>query len=286
MIKTGAVADDTREVNVSLGVCPTCAWPMVTDIGECVHCSQPESPGSGDAASLARDADINRSVTGQMPAMLVFSETQQASSAERRRKVAWREAENTFAKRRSKPRSYRLPTVLAGLIVIGLLAAFFVLRGDGTGELTDSTPSDDLPWRIVTFSPSSTVELPGAPVVSVATSEIGDGTRVATSIPGAAVAVSSYRADYGMRGAGAVAVGLLQTRAGQLGDPTAASRVKQTRDRWGDAYDVSVIAGQPVARLRVIVVGSTLYLIEVVGPQTDRATQIFSRIVNTLVPKV
>lgn len=232
------------------------------------------------------DADVNRSVTGQMPAMLVFSETQQASSEERRRKVAWREAESIFAQRRSKPRSYRLHAVLAAVVVIGLFAAFFVLRGDNTTNLATTTPSDALPWRSVTLSPSSTVELPGEPVVSTTTSEIGAGTRVATSVPGAAVAISSYYADYGMRNAGAAAAALLKSRAAQLGDPTAASRVKQTRDRWGDAYDLSVISGEPVARLRVIVVGSTLYLIEVVGPQTARSTQIFSRVINTLVLKV
>ena len=88
-----------------------------------------------------------------------------------------------------------------------------------------------------------------------------------------------------MRGAGAAAVDLLKARAAELGDNDAAKRIKQNRDRWGDAYDLSVINDEPIARLRVIVIGSTLFLIEVVGPQTARTGEIFSRVINTLVPK-
>src|SRR5206468_3445234 len=105
------------------------------------------------------------------------------------------------------------------------------------------------------------------------------------TIPGATIAVSSYRADYGMRGPGAAATDLLNAKAADLGDLNAAGRIQQNRDRWGAAYDVNVIANGPVARLRVIVAGSTLYMIEVVGPQTARTNAIFSHVVNTLVPK-
>ena len=138
---------------------------------------------------------------------------------------------------------------------------------------------------MVAVDQSSTVELPGPAVASTVTSEIGSGSRVATSVPGATIAVTVYRSDYGMRGAGATAIDVLKARAVDLGDSSAASRIKQSRDRWGDAYDLSVVTDQPIARLRAIVVGPLLFVIEVVGPQTTRTTQIFSRVVNTLTPK-
>ena len=88
-----------------------------------------------------------------------------------------------------------------------------------------------------------------------------------------------------MRGAGAAAVDLLKTRADDLGDKDAGSRIKPNKDRWGDAYDVTVIAEGTAARLRAIVVGPTIVVIEVNGAQSERNSQIFSRVVNTLVPK-
>jgi hypothetical protein len=54
----------------------------------------------------------------------------------------------------------------------------------------------------------------------------------------------------------------------------------------GQAYDRNVVVtDRPVARLRAIVVGSTVFVVEVVGPQTSRTTQIFSRVLNTLDPE-
>jgi len=242
------------------------------------------APSRETAASA--EEHVARTVAGQMPGMAVFTETQQASVVERRRAQVWRDAQIAYSSRSQKPSSLsRLPAIAGVLLVVGLIAAFFVLRSDHQQQVSLTTASDDLPWRSVAFEPMSTVELPGAATVSSVTSEIGTGSRIATTIPGATIAVDTFRPDYGMRGSGATAMDLLKAKAADLGDDTAASRIRQNRDRWGTAYDVDVIADVPVARLRVVVVGATLYMIEVVGPQTPRTSAIFSHVINTLVPK-
>ena len=240
---------------------------------------------SADEIALTIDDKIARSVTGQMPSMAVFSETQQVSAAEKQSELAWQQAHLAVVRRRHRTPTGRMPLVVALLVVAALIAGFFVLRRGQNDGPSITTPSNDLPWRSVAIDGGSTVELPGVPRTSVASSEIGRGTRISTAVPGATIAVSTYRADYGMRGAGAAALDLLKARAAELGDNDAAKRIKQNRDRWGEAYDLSVITDEPIARLRVIVIDSTLFLIEVVGPQTTRTADIFGRVVNTLVPK-
>lgn len=278
-------ADDTRNVSRTLAVCPTCAWPILPEVGQCVRCHPFVSPESTDEATPTIDDAIGRNVTGQMPSMAIFSETQQVSAAERQAELAWQQAQFSVAQRRTHAPSDRLPIVIAVLVVGAVIAAFFVVRGGGNDEPSLTTPANDLPWRSVAIEGGSWVELPGVPVTSSTTSEIGGGTRITTTVPGATIALSMYRPDYGMRGAGATAADLLKGRAADLGDMNAGGRIKQNRDRWGDAYDLSVVTNEPIARLRAIVVGPRLFLIEVVGPQTTRTTQIFSRVVNTLVPK-
>jgi hypothetical protein len=243
------------------------------------------APDSAEETTLTVHEEIARNVTGQMPSMAVFSETQQVSSAEKQSELAWQQAQLAIAKRRSRAPSDRMPLVVAVLVVVAVIAAFFVVRRGGSDAPSLTTPANDLPWRSVTIYAGSTVELPGVPVTSSVYSDIGGGTRIATTVPGLTVAVTSYRADYGMRGAGAAAVDILRARAVELGDNDAGSRIKKNRDRWGDAYDLTVIANEPIARLRAIVVGTTLFVIEVGGPQTERATLVFSRLVNTLAPK-
>lgn len=267
-------------------MCPTCAWPILAEVGQCIRCRPLARPESVDEATLTIDDEIARNVTGQMPSMAVFSETQQVSAAERQAELAWQQAQLAVAQRRTRAPSDRLPIVIALLVVGAVIAVFlFVVRGGANDAPSLTTPSSELPWRSVAIEGGSSVELPGAPVTSSAMSEIGGGTRIATTVPGATIALSVFRADYGMRGAGATAIDLLKARAADLGDTNAGGRIKQNRDRWGDAYDLTVITDEPIARLRAIVVGQRLFLVEVVGPQTTRTTQIFSRVVNTLVPK-
>jgi hypothetical protein len=243
------------------------------------------APESADEISLTINDEIARNVTGQMPSMAVFSETQQVSAAEKQSELAWQQAQLAVARRRHRTPMGRLPLVVAVLVVAGLIAGFFVLRRGENDGPSITTPSNDLPWRSVAIEGGSTVELPGVPRTSAISGEVGRGSRVSTAVPGATIAVSTYRGDYGMRGAGAAALDLLKARAAELGDNDAAKRIKPNRDRWGEAYDLTVIADEPVARLRVIVIGSTLFLIEGVGPQTSRTADIFRRVVNTLVPK-
>ena len=230
------------------------------------------------------EEEIARTVAGQMPSMAVFSETQQASVAEKQVELAWRQAHEAVAGRRRKAATRRWPPVLVVLVVAAVVAALFVSRLGRSDEPTLATPSNQLPWRGVALESGASVELPGAAVSSTTTSEIGRGARTTATVPGATVAVTTYRTDYGMRGAGATAIELLNARAAELGDSKSASRIKQNRDRWGDAFDLDVINGEPIARLRVVVVGPTLFLIEVVGPQTTRTSEIFSRVVNSLTP--
>ena len=274
-------------MNRVLSVCPTCAWPVLEEVGQCVRCRPLATPENDDNAVDAFGYEIARSVTGQMPSMAVFSETQQASSAEKRSEQAWRRAqEAAAAKRHRRPKSSRWPQVLASVaIVVGMICVALLLPDKGTSEATLATPASDLPWRLVSIDQSSTVELPGPAVASTAVSDFGSGARVATNVPGASIAVTAYRADYGMRGAGAVAIDVLKARAIDLGDANPTSRIKPTRARWGDAYDLTVVTDQPIALLRAVVVGPALFVIETVGPQSTRTTQIFSRVINSLTPK-
>ncbi|MEO8693291.1 MAG: hypothetical protein ABI658_07220 [Acidimicrobiales bacterium] len=273
-------------MNRTLAVCPTCAWPILAEIGQCVRCRPFATPESADGPTPTIDDEIARSVAGQMPSMAVFRETQQASAAEKQSEFAWLQAQMAVKGRRVQGPARRAPVRILGLIaIVAVAAGYFVLRGGGGGELSPNTPSKDLPWRSVVFDGGSTVELPGVPVSSSTNSDIGRGTRTTAAVPGATVAVTAYRGDYGMRGAGAAAIDLLKTRAADLGDKDAGSRIKPNKDRWGDAYDLTVIAEGSAARLRAIVIGPTLLVIEIVGPQSERNSQIFSRVINTLVPK-
>ena len=88
-----------------------------------------------------------------------------------------------------------------------------------------------------------------------------------------------------MRGAAAAAGDVLKARAAELGEANVTGRIKQTRDRWGAAYDLSVVIGTQSARLRAIVADAGLFVIEVVGSDAERTAQIFSHVVNSLVPK-
>ena len=283
-IKKCAAADDTREVIRSLAVCPTCAWPILADVGACVRCRPSVSADADDPATLALEGEIARTVAGQMPTMAVFTETQQISAAEKQSELAWREAQLKVVQRRRHVPKDRFPIVVGVVVVAALIAAFLLLRGGDNVAPSLATPANDLPWRSVVIESEATVELPGEPVVSTVTSEIGRGQRIATTVPGATIAVSVYRADHGMRGAGATAGDVLKARAAELGDADAGSRITQSRARWGDAYDLSVITDETIARLRAIVAGPRLFLIEVVGSQSTRTTQIFSRVINTLAP--
>jgi hypothetical protein len=242
------------------------------------------APESAAEVSLTIDDAIARNVTGQMPSMAVFTETQQVSAAEKQSELAWQQAQRAVAQRGRRQPSGRMPLVVAGLVVVALIAAFFVVPRGENKEPSLTTPSNDLPWRSVTFYGGSTVALPGVPVTSSAVSDFGSGTRISTSVPGATIAVTVYRGDYGMRGAGVAAAELLKARATDLGDDNVAGRIKANRDRWGDAYDLVVLADEPIARLRAIVVGAKIFMIEVVGPQTERTGEIFSRVVNTFTP--
>ena len=269
-------------MNRTLAVCPTCTWPILAEVGQCVRC---RPLARADVPAETIEEEIARTVGGQMPSMAVFSETQQASAAEKQLELAWRQAHDAVAQRRKKAATRRWPAVVAVMVIAAVAGSFFVLRQGSSGEPTLTTPTNQLPWRGVVIESGATVELPGVAVSSTTTSEIGKGTRTATTVPGATVAVSTYRTDFGMRGAGASAIELLNARAADLGDVSSASRIKQNRDRWGDAYDLTVINDEPIARIRVVVVGTTLFMIEVVGPQTTRTSQIFSRVVNTLHPQ-
>jgi hypothetical protein len=285
-IKREPLADDTRAMNRVLGVCPTCSWPILEEVGQCGRCRPLVPADAMEDEPQSIDDPITRTVAGQMPSMAVFSETQQVSSAEKRSELAWREAQIAAAQRRRRDRAARWPAMVAGIAVIAVLVGVAVaLAANGPAQPTEATPSNDLPWRSVVIASGSTVELPGAPVVSTTASDIGIGARVATTVPGASIAVTLYRADYGMRGGAAAAIDLLSARAADLGDDHATGRIKQSRDRWGEAYDLSVVTDQPVARLRAIVAGPNLFLIEIVGSQNTRSTQIFSRVVNTLAPR-
>jgi hypothetical protein len=103
---------------------------------------------------LTIDEEIGRQVTGQMPSMAVFSETQQVSAAERQAEMAWRQAQLAVAQRRTRAPSDRLPIVVAVLVVGAVIAAFFVARGGSTDEPSLTTPSNDLPWRSVAIEGS------------------------------------------------------------------------------------------------------------------------------------
>ena len=285
VIKSGSAGDDTRDMNRVLSVCPTCAWPILEEFGQCVRCrprATPEPPV--DDSDLVDDA-IARTVAGQMPSMAVFSETQQVSSAEKRSEQAWRDAQQTAAQRGTRKKAARWPQLLGSAAIIVAVIAVAMLLPDKNSQATSATPANDLPWRTVAVDSSMTVELPGEAVATTASSDIGTGSRVAASVPGASVAVTVYRSEFGMRGAGAAAIDVLKARAIDLGDTNAVTRIKPSRDRWGDAYDLTVINGQPVARLRAIVIGSSLFVIEMVGPQSTRTTQIFGHVVNSLTPK-
>ena len=273
-------------MNRVLTVCPTCAWPVLEEIGQCVRCRPLATPNADENAIDPVGNQIVRSVTGQMPSMAVFSETQQVSSAEKRSEQAWREAQQAASQRHRRGKSARLPQVLASVAIVAVVICVALLLPDkGSSEATLDTPANDLPWRVVALDQSATVELPGAAVASTAASDFGSGARVATSVPGASIAVTAYRSDYGMRGSAAVAVDILKARAIDLGDASPTSRIKQSRARWGDAYDLTVVTDQPIGLLRAIVVGPSLFVIETIGSQSTRTTQIFSHVINSLTPK-
>jgi hypothetical protein len=285
-VKWGRKADDKRDVNRVLSVCPTCAWPILEEVGQCIRCRPIAPPEPEDETSLDLDDEIVRTVAGQMPSMEIFSETQQVSSAEKRSELAWREAQLAARQRHRRERASRLPTFVAGIvIVLALVGAAALMTGGDKGGPTIDTPASDLPWRLVPIGQGSAVELPGAPVASTTGSQIGPGTRVSTNVPGAAIEVTAYRLEANMRGPGAAAIELLQARAADLGDDHVTGRIQQNRDRWGQAYDLTVTTDDSIARLRAVVVDSKLFFIETVGPQTTRTTQIFSRVINTLAPK-
>jgi hypothetical protein len=234
---------------------------------------------------LTVEAEIARNVAGQMPSMAVFTETQQVSAAEKQSELAWQQAQLAVARRHTRTASGRMPLIVAVLVVAALLAAFFVVPRGENHEPSLTTPAKDLPWRSVAIDGGSTVELPGVAVNSSSDSAIGRGARTATSVPGATIAVTVYRGDFGMRGGGAAAVDVLKARAAELGEDNVSGRIKPNRDRWGDAYDLSVVSGAQVGRLRAIVAGASLFVIEVVGSPAERTGQIFSHVVNSLVPK-
>ena len=284
-IKSDRSGDDTRDMNRVLTVCPTCAWPILEEFGQCVRCRPLATPETDEKIDCVEDEIARKEIAGQMPSMAVFSETQQVSSAEKRSEQAWREARQAAAQRGLRKRAARWPQLVGSVaIVLAVITVAMLLPDKGKDEATLTTPANDLPWRTVAIDQSATVELPGTAVASTASSDIGTGSRVGAAVPGASVAVTVYRTDFGMRGAGAAAVDVLKARAVDLGDPNPISRIKQNRDRWGDAYDLTVMNGQPIARLRAIVVGPSLFVIETIGSQSTRTTQIFSHIVNSLTP--
>ena len=248
-----------------------------------MRCRPFATPDSSENEALTIEAEIARNVTGQMPSMAVFTETQQVSAAEKQSELAWQQAQLAVAQRRTRTASGRMPLVVALLVVAALVAAFFVVPRGENHEPSVTTPANDLPWRSVAIDGGS-VELPGVAITSSSDSAIGRGARTATSVPGATVAVTIYRSDFGMRGAGAAAVDVLKARAAELGEANVSGRIKQNKDRWGDAYDLSVVSGTQNARLRAIVVGASIFVIEVVGSQAERTAQIFSHVVNSLVP--
>jgi len=167
--------------------------------------------------------------------------------------------------------------------VVAPLAVLMTGRDRGAAPTTN-TPVDQLPWRVVE-APSGglRVDLPAEPVAGAISSAAGTGQQLKAKVTGFDVTIAEFSVSRGPNEARSLVGPLISERADLLNGH--ADTVDAVSSRVGQAFEGMVVAGAPVGVVRVVLDGSTLYVIEIRGDvQSVRAQQIFERVVQSFTP--
>ena len=219
-----------------------------------------------------------------MPGFTLWQDAQTALAAENEALRRWRDAEQRHPRRRQRRRG-RGRWLIA--LLVALLAIGATVEHRSTSHptaLNATTPVAALPWRLVE-APSGAfrVELPAKATARTSASTAGTGQELHAVIPAVTVSVAAYTVTGRPNDSAALVGSLITERADRLnGYP---ETVRTAPSRVGQAFEAVVTTAAAIAVVRVIVDGSTLYVIEVQGDvDSARTQQIYDHIVLSFTP--
>jgi hypothetical protein len=215
-------------------------------------------------------------IRGMMPSFHVWHKAQRALSFQRA--VATR-ARDRDGERRIRR---RWPLVLAALAVVAV-ALVFERGGDGSAQLTATTPVDLLPWRNVDASSGAFhVSLPAKPKSRKVVNAAGSGEELELRVQQTSLIVGAFPVSGPTQGHESVRP-IFDARAEALNGDV--DNLRPVGARVGEAFEGSIRTTATVAVVRVIVGGAMVYIIEMRGDvESARARQIYDHVILSFTP--
>ena len=220
-------------------------------------------------------------IRGMMPSFDVLQDAHETLAAENEATRRVLEEERRRRPARPAGRRKRWPWIVGIVAIAAVAVTALTTRQNDSAPPSASTPVDQLPWRVVE-SPSGSlrVDLPSAAAASAVSSVAGTGQQLTAKVVGYDITVAEFSIGRGPNDARALVNPLIRERADLLDGHV--DDVEAVSSRVGLAYEGVITTTAPVGIVRVVLDGSTLYVIEVRGDaRSQRARQIFERTVQS-----
>ena len=221
------------------------------------------------------DSEEAEEIRGMMPSFHVWHDAQHTIAVERALRLRALDARRAGAHR-------RWPWVVGMLAIAALAIGADSVHTDRAPVATATTPAGALAWRTV-GAPSGgfRVSLPARPESIAVDSPAGTGEQLEARVNQTTVAVAVF-ANAGSQ-ARALVEPIIQARANALDGYV--DSIHTVGSRAGEAFEGTLFTNTPIALVRVIINGSTIYVIEMRGDiDSPRAQQIYDQVVLSFTP--
>jgi hypothetical protein len=217
-------------------------------------------------------------IRGMMPSFHGWHDAQHTIATERARRLHDLRARSRARREAGSRRRWPWIVALAAVMAVG----FEFVGGDNAPVTTATTPVNELSWRTVS-APSGAfrVSLPAKPQSQAVDSAAGWGEQLEARVPQMTIAVTAFA----VTGAPARALvePMMQERANALDGYV--DNIRPVGSRTGESFEGVVHTTTSVAVVRVVLAGSTLYIIELRGDvDSPRAKLIYDRVVLSFAP--
>ena len=211
-------------------------------------------------------------IRGMMPTFNVWQEAQQTLAVGRAAATRARGS-------RGEPGTHRrLPWIVAAFAMIAVVVALQRAEGQDAVPLTATTPVNKMPWRDVE-DPSGAfhVSLPAKPTAREVESVAGSGRELEARIPQTIISIQTYDLNSPNQ-AHALVDPVIRDRASALGGSV--DSVRTIGSAPDQSFETVVHSTTPLAMLRVVLDGKTLYLLEFRGDvESQRDRHIYDYVV-------
>ena len=255
------------------------------DTDEQAAASDQSVPPVADRRAEKRASSVDtQHIRGMMPSFDVWEDAQATLAVENEAARRWHEVNQRRRAPRTKGSGGRRLLVISVVVVVAVGAVILATGHGHDPAPTASTPVDQLPWRDVeTPSGNLRVALPAKPAVEAVSSLAGTGQQLRAAVPGYEVTVAAFTLASGPNEARALISPLIRQRADLLRGHV--DSLDPVNSRVGEAFEAVIADAAPLAIVRVVLDGLTLYILQIRGDvAAPRAHQIYDQMVQSFTP--